>query len=378
MIIDLKQFIEKEKACWEELEAVLDQLEKEHTASMSLDEVRKFHYLYERVSADLARISSFSSERGIQKYLESLVARAYGEIHETREKPHQFRPVAWFFVTFPQTFRKHIRAFYLSTAITLAGCIIGGMALGLDASSREILMPFDHLIMNPKHRVAEEEKVTKDHLKGVKVRGAAWYMANNTQVALVTMAMGATWGIGTIIMLFSTGIMLGSVAVDYMLAGQTKFLCGWLLPHGSIEIPAILLAGQAGFMLAGALIGWRQRIPLKMRLRTISGDLVTLIFGVALMLVWAGFIEAFLSQYHEPTIPYSFKIAFGCIQLIILTFFLSRSGKNEALRANVSGIASRATPEARSFLAKSGVAPTLEEVGAKTDEAEPTGENVEQ
>jgi hypothetical protein len=80
------------------------------------------------------------------------------------------------------------------------------------------------------------------------------------------------------------GIALGAVALDYIHAGQTKFLLGWLLPHGAIEIPAILLAGQAGFILAGALIGWRQRLSLKARLRTVARDLVTLLAGLALWL----------------------------------------------------------------------------------------------
>ena len=44
------------------------------------------------------------------------------------------------------------------------------------------------------------------------------------------------------------------------------------------------------------------------------------------MLVWAGFVEAFLSQYHEPVIPYSVKIAFGCVELAVLVWFL-RSGR---------------------------------------------------
>jgi uncharacterized membrane protein SpoIIM required for sporulation len=102
---------------------------------------------------------------------------------------------------------------------------------------------------------------------------------------------------------------------------------GWLLPHGSIEIPAILLAGQAGFILAGALIGWQQSLSLRMRLRIISADLVTLICGIALMLVWAGIIESFFSQYHEPVVPYEVKIAFGLVELVLLGFFLSRSGR---------------------------------------------------
>ena len=69
---------------------------------------------------------------------------------------------------------------------------------------------------------------------------------------------------------------------------------------------------------------------LRMRLRKISNDLVTLIFGVALMLVWAGIIEAFFSQYHEPVMPYYIKIAFGVFELIILTLFLGRAGRKSA------------------------------------------------
>jgi uncharacterized membrane protein SpoIIM required for sporulation len=131
-------------------------------------------------------------------------------------------------------------------------------------------------------------------------------------------------------MLFYNGVILGAVAADYIHAGQTKFLLGWLMPHGVIEIPSILIAGQAGLILALALIGWGKRTPLRTRLREISGDVTTLIFGVAVMLVWAGFIEAFLSRYHEPVIPYDVKIAFGCVELILLCVFLSKSGVKSA------------------------------------------------
>ena len=93
------------------------------------------------------------------------------------------------------------------------------------------------------------------------------------------------------------------------------------------EIVGEVLAGQAGIVLAGALIGWGKPISLRMRLRQISNDLVTLICGVALMLVWAGIIEAFFSQYHEPVLPYHIKIVFGCFELLILVLFLSRAGR---------------------------------------------------
>ena len=58
------------------------------------------------------------------------------------------------------------------------------------------------------------------------------------------------------------------------------------------------------------------------RMRAIGGDVMTLIGGVAVMLVWAGIVESFLSQYHEPAIRYWQKITFGVFEGIALVWFL--------------------------------------------------------
>jgi uncharacterized membrane protein SpoIIM required for sporulation len=316
------------------LEAVLDRIEKKPEITLSIEQLERFHYLYQRASADLAKILTFSAEPNTRLYLEALVGRAFGEIHETREKPHRLRPLQWFFTTFPQTFRKHIRAFWIGLLTIVVGAAFGGFTVIVDSSTKQILLPFSHLQGDPSERVKKEEAVDTDRLKGAKTTFSSFLMTHNTKVAILTLALGLSWGIGTLIMLFYNGIILGAVAVDYVMAGETSFLLGWLLPHGAVEIPAILLAGQAGIVLAGALIGWGKPISLRMRLRKISNDLVTLISGVALMLVWAGIIEAFFSQYHEPVMPYAVKIGFGVFELIILALFLGMGGrKSEKINA---------------------------------------------
>jgi len=329
VIIDLAKFLENERPCWTELEQILGKLESEPNWRMSLEQVKHFHYLYERASADLGKIATFASEPETSRYLESLVARAYGEIHASREKTSRVRLFHWFFNSFPQTFRRHIRAFWLSVAVTIAGCLFGGLAIALDPDAKPALMPFEHLLGSPAERVAREEHATVDQMEGRKASFSGYLMTHNTQVSILVLALGATWGVGTILLLFYNGVTLGAVVVDYVQAGQGRFVAGWLLPHGSFEIPAILIAGQAGLILARALIGWGTRASLKSRLRAISPDIVTLIFGVAVMLIWAGFVESFLSQYHEPVIPYSFKIAFGLIELGLLSLLLGKSGTRQ-------------------------------------------------
>jgi uncharacterized membrane protein SpoIIM required for sporulation len=327
LIIDLQRFITGARPSWNALDAMLTRLESNPDTRLSLAEIERFHELYERAAADLAKLMTFSAEPKTQKYLESLVTRAYGELHETREKHRRIFPLQWFFKTLPQTFRKNIRPFYLALVITLAGCAFGGFATTFDQESRHVTMPFGHDQKRPSERVREEETRKEDPLAGQKSTFSASLMTHNIQVSIFTLALGMTWGIGTILVLFYNGVALGAIATDYVADGQARFLFGWLMPHGVIEIPAILIGGQAGFILALALIGWGSRVRLADRLREASRDTVTLSFGFGLLLVWAGFVEAFLSQYHEPVIPYDAKIAFGAIELMLLILYLSKSGR---------------------------------------------------
>ncbi len=325
MILDLARFVDAETLYWKELESVLGALTANPLRRMSLSEIQRLHYLYERCSADLVRLDTFSTEPQLREYLESLVARAYGEIHETRGTGR----IEWkkTLLAFPRAFRRHLKAFQLSVAVTILGCMFGAFALHQDPHAKAVLMPFPGLLDSPGDRVAREESAKDDRLKGVKGTFAAQLMTNNIRVTLLAMAAGITWGAGTLILLFYNGVSLGAVMFDYITGGQGLFLAGWLLPHGSIEIPAILLGGQAGFILAGALIGWGEHTPRAQRFRAVSGDLFAIAGGAAAMLVWAGIMEAFVSQYHQPVLPYALKISVGICELLALIGLLGWAGR---------------------------------------------------
>lgn len=322
MILDLSRFVEAERPHWTALEKSLNWLETNPQARLTLAEVENLHMLYQRASADLAR----APEGELKRYLEWLVSRAYAEIHEARERK-RFRPWKWLTEEYPRTFRRHLRAFQLAAALTVVGVAFGSMALRIDPGAKSVIMPFEGLQTTPAERVAKERADAGKHMTGVKSRFSAELMTHNTQVALTTLALGMTFGFGTIVMLFYNGVILGAVAFDYIHGGEGVFLLGWLLPHGVIEIPAILVGGQAGLVIAYALIGWGSRISRAERLRRVSRDIVTLAGGAALMLVWAGIIESFLSQYHEPVISYGTKITFGLVEAALLTSYLAFAGR---------------------------------------------------
>jgi uncharacterized membrane protein SpoIIM required for sporulation len=324
VIIDVPRFVDSERETWKELERILDRIDADPARRMNLEEVRRFHFLYQKTSADLARIRTFAFEPQICRYLESLVARAYGEVHEVRQQGRTSGMLRMFWYTFPATFQRHVAAFWLAAAIMLGGTVFGGVALRIDSEAKPILLPFEHLQGSPAERVAREEHAKKNHISGEQTSFSAFLMTHNIRISIFTFASGVLAGVGTIILLFYNGVILGAVTVDYVSAGQAKFLLGWLLPHGVVEIPSILIAGQAGLLLGATIVGWKSRLRLGERLRQVGPDLTVLAFGFAVLLVWAGLVEAFFSQWHEPVMPYSLKIGFGLVELLILVLFLSK------------------------------------------------------
>jgi uncharacterized membrane protein SpoIIM required for sporulation len=327
MIVNLERFIREERVRWDQLDERLRRMADDPYRRLSVEEARLLDTLYRRTAADLARLADYSAAEETTRYLENLVGRAHAEIHGARRGGPPFRPGDWLLRTLPRTVRRHANALGLAVALTVGGAAFGGAAIAFDPESKDALMPYDYLQASPTERVARETADQGKRLSGHKGSFSGFLMTHNTQVALTAMSLGLTWGIGTAVLMLYNGIMLGAVAMDYVLAGQAPFLFGWLLPHGVIEIPAILLAGQAGFVLAGAVIGRGERLRLAARLRAAAGDVVTLSLGAALLLVWAGIGEAFFSQYHEPVLPYAVKIAFGLAEAVALVVYLRYSGR---------------------------------------------------
>ncbi|HBC86144.1 MAG TPA: hypothetical protein DCZ94_04230 [Lentisphaeria bacterium] len=332
MILDVERFISNNEQSWKELEELLDVFDAGVGSGIPLEKARRLHYLYEKVSDDLVKISTLSGEKVLTKYLGNLVSRAYSRIHTRKHGMADIALKKWFFETFPRTFRRNILFFHLSLFITMFGFAIGGVALFADPSSKEILIPeqFYHLRISPRERIVREEKNNgAKMLENRQSQFAAFLMTNNIRVSINAFAMGILFGLGTVLILFYNGVLLGAICIDYISGGGSAFLFGWLLPHGVVEIPAILIAGQAGLILGKSILkpeGTGRIASLKRHM----GDLVTLICGCAMLLVWAGIVESFFSQYHWPVIPYYAKITFGIVELVVLSCYLMFSGAESA------------------------------------------------
>ena len=327
MILDLERFQAQARPRWHELESLLAVLEGRPDRQLNPAEAEQLQELYARTAADLNRVTHGALAHELRQYLERLVARAYAELYYAPPvRSEIWSPRRWLriFTVFPETFRQQIRYFALAALITLLGCAFGGLAVHYDSAAVDVLLPADYL-RNPGQRVHEEEQGKQRHIDSAQIEAAfsAQLIRHNIQVSLLAAALGVTFGIGTALLLFENGVLLGAVAVHYTQQGFGLFMSAWLLPHGVFEIPSILIAGQAGFYLARLLLRRREDRNVRESMR----DWLVLVAGLAMMLVWAGLMEAFFSQHHAPVFPYSFKVAVAVAELVLLTIYLLIIGR---------------------------------------------------
>lgn len=332
MILDLDRFIAKERPYWSELSGLLRRLAESGGNRLGLEDAQRLHYLYQRISSDLMKIQTFAGEVETTRYLEDLVSRSYAALHRSGGESTPFRPWRWLTWTFPNTFRRHWRAFAISCGAFWIGASFGATALAIDPKLKRDFIPpqFSHLYESPSSRVEREERQEFDGFAG-RHTFSATLMTHNTRVTLLVMVCGFFFGVFTVILLFYNGIIIGVVMFDYIADGQGVFLTAWLLPHGSFELPAIFLGGQAGLVIARTVFGWGTNLRLRQRFARVRGDLLTLVGGAALLLVWAGIVESFLSQYHSPAF-YPWKIALGAVQLAALAWYLGFCGRRTVNR----------------------------------------------
>jgi uncharacterized membrane protein SpoIIM required for sporulation len=100
-------------------------------------------------------------------------------------------------------------------------------------------------------------------------------------------------------------------------------LWSFVAPHGSLELPAIIIAGGAGFRLAYGLLfpGIYSRPH---SLSAAGSDSVRLVAGVVPMLAIAGMLEGFLSPSSAP-VWLKFVTAFLLFTLLLLWLWSTRA-----------------------------------------------------
>ncbi|GAB4203400.1 MAG: stage II sporulation protein M [Sandaracinaceae bacterium] len=332
---DVERFLREREPVWHELEGMLATVERAGTRSLGIEGARRFSKLYRQVSADLVRARTEQVDASIQDYLNDLVARAYRHVYAGTAGSGS-RLWAFFALEFPRLVRAEWRVVALSAALFFAGGAVGAGGMALDPNAAAVLVPEQHQATTPTERVAEEEGGT-GHGSSEAAAFSSFLFTHNIQVSFLVFALGLTFGVGTVALMFYNGVPLGALAWQYHAAGHGLFFWAWILPHGIPEITEIVIAGAAGLVLARGLLrpGRRSRRDALVREARTAARLVV---GGMPVLVLAGLIEGTISQMHAPVMPYWTKLVFAALVGTGLYAWLARAGRglgpdDEAARA---------------------------------------------
>jgi uncharacterized membrane protein SpoIIM required for sporulation len=323
--MDLNAFLDSRRARWHRLSTLLDRIDERGIEGLTAEEANEFFRLYRVTSSDLNLVQTRTANPTVLDYLEGLVGRAYGTL--SVPKRTTFFKSWWMILRhyFPAAIRAESRVLLLSAMIMLAGTAFGWVATMASPHAAELFLPAEHLTERPAERVARLEKAEREGYSQVNTLGehgvfTTFLFSHNIRVSVLAFALGLSFGIGTAVLMFYNGVMLGALAAMYWIDGVFTFFVGWVGPHGSIELPCVVIAGMAGFLLARAQLTRGESVAVQ--IRRIRPRLVDLVVGASTLLVLAGFIEGGFSQINEPTLPYAIKILVAMGLLTALAGYL--------------------------------------------------------
>ena len=116
---------------------------------------------------------------------------------------------------------------------------------------------------------------------------------NNLEACILLFLGGATFGIITIFIMSLNGIVIGAIIEIVHTDHTPLFVAAAILPHGIFEIPAFILSGAIGILLAQSLIaGWYGKGDAAADARRFGR---LFILYVLPLLVIAAYVEAFIT-----------------------------------------------------------------------------------
>ena len=323
--MNLAEFLEARRPAWREMESLLAQAEARDLVSLPHDRARRFVDLYRRTSADLVQARTYGAGAELVRYLETLVARGYSLLYPAPPLGTWRAAGRFFRERFPRAVRRESRAFLVVGGAFAGGLLLGGLALRFDPEAARLFVPPDHQLLRPSERVARDEAAEREGTRFLDAHGHAAFSSflftHNIGVSIVCFAIGIAWGLPTLLLVAWHGVFLAALAVEYFRDGVGVFFLAWILPHGVVELTAMLLAGTAGLLLGRGVL-WPRGRPRGERLREEARGALEILGGTAALLVLAGVIEGTVSQVHEPTLSYPLKIGMALVLLALVHAYL--------------------------------------------------------
>lgn len=243
-------FIKSRRDTWISLENETKLLSGHIKKSKSESLLISFINHYRRTVADFSLAQSLFPKTQLVSELNHLIINAMMLI-SSKQKTDSVRIKSFCTERFPLLVIGLYKFFFISCAIFIISALAG--------YSLTMVNPFTA------NAIAGDEYIYKtlDNIENgnpfaiyesrFKYAMSSFIMANNIKVSFLAFASGALYGLGTVFILLSNGLMLGSITAVFAQHGLLFDFITTVLIHGTLELFAIMVAGAAGLRFGQAL-----------------------------------------------------------------------------------------------------------------------------
>jgi uncharacterized membrane protein SpoIIM required for sporulation len=316
--MNLTQFINERRPRWTALQALLEKVEGSGLRSLDPAQAVQFATLYRRTASDLNQAQTFVTGEGTVQYLNDLVARCYFIIH-ARKDPKLTTVLRNMVLGYPAVFRRFLGHFLFATLLFVVGGVFGFAASYFDSTvARSFILPADMPMIQPGQ---ERGVASTGQLAGF----SGFLFRHNVSVTLVAFALGITFGLGTAWLMFENGVLVGALGAVFIKAEAYLEFATGILPHGVLEIPACLLGGAGGFVLAQAMLRARPW-PRLQEIGRRGKEALALVAGCIPLLAVAAFIEAVIARAPDTLLDYGLKLAVAAFFGVAFVAYLALVG----------------------------------------------------
>lgn len=317
--MDIDRYIALHRADWGRLEMLV----RKGAAGphrLSADELDELVRLYLRVSSQLSTVRTRYGDPTLTDPLTGLVARAGSLIYRTQ--PRTLQAFTRFFTdTFPASIWHARRPVLVSAALLFVPALVVGVWLSHSPVAYEAAMPAP----------MRDAFLNRDFEAYYSSAPAALFgsvvFLNNVRVAILAFAGGITCCLLTAWILVSNGAHVGVAAGIFTAAGAAPKFWGLVLPHGLLELTAVVIAGGAGLRVGWTIIDPGDR-PRRTALAEEARRAVVIAVGLIPVFLVAGLIEANVTPSGLP--PWA-RVGIGAlVEVAFLTYVVVQGGRAEA------------------------------------------------
>ena len=314
--MNIQRWLARRQPSWAELDTLLKKAEKQGLKALDANEIRQLASLYRSTAADLARARTHEVGDLIVQDLQTLATRGYTQIYQGSRR--QEWQAIWLFYRwgFPAVVQQSRGYIAFATALFVIAGLVSWWLAWRDPAFLALVVPASML-----EQVRDRGELWMGSIVGIEPFASTNIMINNIKVSFAAVAGGMTGGLFTTFAMLLNGTLIGTIGT---LVGQNNLALpfwAFVFPHGALELPAIFLAGGAGFLLARALLfpGVYKRSE---ALKLYGSQAVQLVYGIVPMLVIAGIIEGFFSP--NPAVPDVLKYGVGIALFTALVWYLGQ------------------------------------------------------